>query len=183
MGEFADRLSVLSVRADSPDGQIAGSVGSPPQARVQFRDRSYRQYSDSELGHQLGQLAAVLFARYRREYDEILAAYRDLPPGAGNTRYETAQESDFRDRQAALMVRGRSARGRLEVSTRGLVRWDVTVTDGTVSTLSESEFLAETESVVAEVLRGWRNQTALLTSEIYDIGVPKWLTDARLGRR
>ncbi|MFI1989082.1 hypothetical protein [Actinoplanes sp. NPDC020271] len=182
MGEFADRLSVLSVRAESPDGQIVGSVESPPQANISFRDRAYRQYSDGDLGHQLGQLAAVLFVRYRREYDEILSAYRDLPAEAGDVRYESLQEATFRERQAALVVRGRSARGRLEVSTRALLRWDVTVTEGTVSSLSESEFLAEANSLVAEVLRDWRNQTALLTNEIYDIGVPKWLTDARLGR-
>jgi hypothetical protein len=183
MGEFTDRLSLLSVRADSPDGRITGSVESPPRATIRFRDRAYRQYSDSGLAHQLDQLAALLFARYRREYDEVLAAYRDLPPGAGDLRYATSQEITFRERQAALTVRGRSARGRLEVTTRALVRWEVTVAAGTVSSLDESEFSSEVQSVVADVLRDWRNQTILLTEEIYGIGVPRSLTDARLGRR
>ncbi|BCY13195.1 hypothetical protein [Actinoplanes sp. L3-i22] len=183
MGEFADQLSVLSVRADSPDGRITGSVESPPRASVRFRDGAYRGYSDGELGHQLGQLAALLFARYRREYDEILAAYRDLPAGSDAVQYTTPQEITFRERQAALTVHGRSTRGRLEVDTRALVRWEVRVAAGTVSTLSEAEFLTEAESVIVDVLRDWRSQTILLTHEIYGIGVPKWLTDARLGQR
>jgi len=168
VGEFADRLAHLSVRADSPDGHISGHVGGPLQVEIRFQDGAYHSYSESDLGRQLGQLAAVLWSRYRRGYDEITAAYRDGEPAP----YEEPEDVAFRERRAALAVRGRSPEGWIEARSRGLVRWEVTVAAGAVRALTEAEFLAELDGIVADILRDWQHEVIVLTEEIYGIGVP-----------
>jgi hypothetical protein len=171
MGEFADLLARVSVQAESPDGQVVGRVGGRLQVEIRFREGSYRRFAERELGHQLGQLAAVLFSRYRREYDEVAAYYRD-----GETApYEEPEDAVFRERRAAVTVHGRSSRGWIEASSRALVRWEVTVAAGAVRALTESEFLADLDSVVTDILGDWQRQVILLTEEIYGIGVPSAL--------
>jgi hypothetical protein len=171
MGEFSDRLMRLSVQADSPDRLISGMVGGRMQVEVSLCDGAYRRYTDADLGHQLGQLAAVLWSRYRREYDEVTDAYREDGPAP----YEQPEDSDFRERRASLVARGRSRDGRIEASSRGLVRWDVSVTPGTVRALTEAEFLAEVGTAVADILRDWQLKVIVLADEIYGIGVPAYL--------
>lgn len=171
MGEYADQLARVSVQAESPNGQIVGRVGGQMQVEIRFRENAYRRFSEHELGHQLGQLASVLWSRYRREYDEVTAFYRDGEPAP----YEESEDVAFRERRAALTVRGRSSRGWIEASSRALVRWEVTVDAGAVRTLTESEFFAELDSAVTDILRDWRHKVIVLTEEIYGIGVPSAL--------
>lgn len=168
MGEFADLLARVSVRAESPDGQIAGRVSGAPEVEIHFRAGAYPRLSERELGHQLGRLAAVLWSRYRREYDRVAELYRDGEPA----RYEQAEDVIFRERRAALTVRGRSTRGWLEAESRALVRWQVTVAAGALRALTEPEFLAELDSAVIDVLRDWQHRVIVLAEEIYGIGVP-----------
>jgi hypothetical protein len=168
MGEFADQLARVTVQAESPDGQIVGRVGGQMQVEIHFREGAYARFSERDLGHQLGQLAAVLWSRYRREYDEVTALYRDGEPAP----YEEPEDVAFRERRAALKVRGRSSLGWIEASSRALVRWDVTVAEGTVRALTESEFLGQVDSAVADILRDWQHQVIVLTEQIYGIGVP-----------
>jgi len=41
-----------------------------------------------------------------------------------------------------------------------------------VRALTESEFLGQVDSAVADILRDWQHQVIVLTEEIYGIGVP-----------
>lgn len=174
MGEFAELLERLTVRADSPDGRIVGVVQGRMQVEIRFADGAYRSYDELGLGHQLSQLAAVLWSRYRREYDEVTDLYRGGAPAP----YEQPEEGVFRERRAALVARGRSAQGWVEASSRGLVRWEVVVGSGALRKLTESEFLGELDTAVADILRDWRLKTVVLSDEVYGIGVPGALRQA-----
>jgi hypothetical protein len=171
MGEFADRVALLSVQADSPDGRVRGRVGGRMRVDIRFRGGAYDGYAERDLGHQLGQLASVLFSRYRREYDEVTAVYRDGPPAA----YEEPEDVAFRQRRAELVVHGRSGSGWIEVSSRALVRWDVVVAAGAVRALTEQAFLAEVDGAAADILRDWQQKVIVLGDQIYGIGVPSAL--------
>jgi hypothetical protein len=177
MSEFADRLANLSIRAESPDGRIAGHVEGRMRVQVRFVGDAYGRYAEGELGHQLGQLAAVLWSRYRRGYDEVTATYRDGSPAP----YETPEDIGFRDRRANLIVHGRSPHGWIKVTSRALVRWEVDVAGGAVRALSETDFLAELDGVVTDVLRRWQQEVIVLSDEIYGIGVPAALRQAPTG--
>jgi hypothetical protein len=169
MGELADRLELISVRASSPDGGIEGTVRGRLQVDVRFAPGAYRRYTDSALGHQLAQLGAVLWSRYRREYTETVAAVR----AADNLVVDDdPQDVAFRERMEALVVQGTSAQGWISLRSRALVHWEVEVGAGAIRQLSEEEFLAELSGVIADIPRDWQGKLIILTDEIYDIGVP-----------
>jgi hypothetical protein len=168
MGELIDRLRRLSIQAWSPDGGVRGSVRDRLRVEISFAPDAYRRYSEPALGHQLAQLAAVLRARYRREYAATVAAYH----GTDLVTDDEPRDVEFRERTAALVARGDSARGWVSARSRALVGWEVTVADGAVRTLSQAEFLAEVDGAAAAILRDWQNKVILLTDDLYDIGVP-----------
>lgn len=179
MGELTDRLETLSVRASSPDGGIEGTVRGRLEVDIRFVYDAYRRYTERDLGHQLAQLGALLWTRYRREYIETATAVR-----AGDDPIIDDQPRDlvFRERMEALIVRGRSAEGWINMRSRALVHWDVDVGVGAVRQLGEDEFLLELSGAIADILRDWQGKLIVLTDEIYDIGVPASLRRAGADR-
>jgi hypothetical protein len=179
MGELIDRLEMLSVRASSPDGGIEGTVRGRLDVDIRFVHDAYRRYSERDLGHQLAQLGALLWTRYRREYLETATAVR-----AGDNPIIDDEPRDlaFRERMEALVVHGRSAHGWISMRSRALVHWDVKVGADAIRQLSEDEFLVELSGAIADILRDWQGKLIVLTDEIYDIGVPASLRRAAADR-
>ncbi len=103
---------------------------------MRFVDRAYGGYTDSHLGHQLSQVATLVWTRYRRDYVEIVDAFLGEP-----VHVEGADDRQFRDRLARLAVSGRSTAGWINVQSRALVHWEVTIKAGAVQALAEEEFL------------------------------------------
>jgi hypothetical protein len=169
MGELVDRLERLAVEAWSPDGRMAATAEGRYQVRLRFVSGAYRKYDEVELGHQLAQLATVLWTRYRREYTEIVAAFHDDDDPATD---EEPRDRIFRERLEQLDVSGTSAQGSIALRSRALVRWEVVVTEGTLRRLTEEQFLGELDSAIADILGDYQAQLITLTDELYDIGVP-----------
>jgi hypothetical protein len=169
MGELVDRLERLAVEARSPNGVITATVRGRYQVALEFLPGAYARHTDGELAYQLGQLAAIVWVRYRREYAETVEAFHDSEDLLIE---EEPRDVAFQERLALLIVTGSSAQGWITVRSRALVRWDVSVGDGAVQTLTEDEFLGEADSVLADVLAGYQAQLIMLTDELYGIGVP-----------
>jgi hypothetical protein len=169
MGELVDRLERLAVEAWSPDGRIAATARGRYQVQLRFVGGAYRGYADAELGHQLAQLATVLWTRYRREYTEIVAAFHDDDDPVIE---DEPRDLVFRERLEQLVVSGTSAQRWIRLRSRALVRWEVTAAEATVRTLTEEQFLGEVDSAVTDILGDYQAQLITLTDEIYDIGVP-----------
>ncbi|GAB2617944.1 hypothetical protein Aab01nite_31500 [Paractinoplanes abujensis] len=169
MGELADRLSMIVVEAYSPDSGLVASVRGRGDVTVRFWQRSYRDYRAADLARQLEGLAAVVWARYRRSYLEVVRSWadRDEEPA------DTEQDHEFRRRLATVRVSGVSARGRVTVRSRALVAWEVEIAGEPVGSLTEPEFLAEVDSAVVALLADHRARVALLTDAVYDIGLPR----------
>ena len=179
MGEFADLVAALRVRAHSPDGRIFCEVAGPQQIEVAFPDNGYYEYlADRDLADQLGRLASVAFSRYRREYEEVLHRYRDYQPAP----YELPADTEFRERQAAIRVSAVSPQRWIEAESRGLARWDVRVEDGARRALTQGEFLAEVGGAVSALMRDWRHKVIALTDKIYSIGTPRAYRQERYGQ-
>lgn len=77
MGELAERLSLLSVEAVSPDGGVSATAQGPGDVRIGFAPGAYQHYRTAALARQLESLATALWARYRRRYLEIVSSWTD----------------------------------------------------------------------------------------------------------
>jgi len=167
MGHLAERLGRLEVDARSPDGNIAARVRGRDQVGVRFASGSYRSYREPELAGQLSQLATLTWARYRREYRDIMDAHLGVRAVT-----EDEQDRRFAQEQARLTVRGVSPGRFVDVSSRALVRWEFALAGGTVGALSQERFLAELDAAIDDLLRDHRFQSVLLAARFYDLGVP-----------
>jgi hypothetical protein len=119
------------------------------------------------VARQLAQVAAVTWSRYRRRYSEIMTEFLD------SAVVEHDEEDRRFDEQLQLLtVTGRSPGGWIELHSRALVHWQVTIAQGTLVALSEESFLTELRAALAELLADYRMQQLRLTDEIYGLGLP-----------
>lgn len=169
MGELSERLDRLAVQTWSPDGNICAEARGEYQISVRFAAGTYRTYTESTLGQQLGRLGALVWTRYRREYTEIMETFLEEEP----LPREDPEDRRFRERLEQLHLAGASADGRIGIRSRALVHWELTIAPGTLRALTEPEFLAQLDGAVREVVADYRARLILLTHEVYDIGLPR----------
>jgi hypothetical protein len=81
---------------------------------LRFWHRSYRDYRAADLAHQLEQLAAIAWARYRRAYLDIVQDWADHHEEPT----DNDQDHKFRRRLEDVRVSGVSARGWVTVRSR-----------------------------------------------------------------
>jgi hypothetical protein len=172
VAELANTLNSIVIDAPSPDGGVSARVAGR-SITVRFRPGAYARYSEERLAHQLAQLAPVAWAQYRRAY---LAAVNDFleTPVPDDPRADDAPEREFRRRLETLPVQGTSPQGTVTVSSRGLVRWAVTIEPGTLRRLPEQQFLGELAAAVSGLLREHRYKVFVLRDEVFDLGMPAW---------
>jgi hypothetical protein len=169
MGELGERLSLLKVEARSPDGGLTASARGRGDVQVGFAWDMYRGYRAATLARQLEALATLLWARYRRQYLEVVAAWAD----DDDEPEPTEQDREFRRRLEELTVTGVSAHGWVTVRSRALVSWQVEIAGEPVGSLTEQQFLAELDSAVTALLADHRAKLTLLKDAVYDIGLPR----------
>jgi hypothetical protein len=169
VGELAERLSLLVVEVQSPDGGLTAIAHGRDDIRVSFAVGSYQSYRAGVLARQMEALATLLWAGYRRRYMEVVTAWADRDEGPEST----AEDREFERRLAGLRVVGSSPRGWLTLRSRALVSWQVEIAGDPVGSLSEHEFLAELDGAVRDVLADHRAKLIRLTDAVYDIGMPR----------
>jgi hypothetical protein len=176
MGELADRLLGMVVTATSPDGQIGARVsGQGRTVEVSFRPGAYRRYREDALAHQLGQLATLTFTRYRRQEDELVAA------AFGGTAHEAGRDG-YQERLRHLVA---SAAGDgIEITSRGLASWQVSIGTGLLRRLPEAEFVTALADAVGRLLNRYNAHVLRLKDEVFGLGYPERLRQvAGLNRR
>ncbi|MEV8506306.1 hypothetical protein AB0368_15930 [Actinoplanes sp. NPDC051475] len=177
MGELAERLSLLNVEAQSPDGWLTATARGRGDVRVAFAWDTYRSYRAATLVHQLEALATLLWSRYRRRYMEIVASWIDQDEAPEIT----DEDREFQRRLEELNVAGVSAAGWMTIRSRALVSWQVQLAGEPVGSLTEQQFLAELDSAVAALLADHQAKVTLLTDAVYDIGLPRSMRTAGQG--
>jgi hypothetical protein len=169
--DLADRLSRIVVNATSPDRNITAQAGHGDQVDVRFRAGAFRAYNARQLEHQLRQLAALTWTKYRRDYVEItelvLGPLIDDPDTLGR------EDIQFWDRLEQLAVQGDSPSGVVGVRSRALTSWEFTIDDAAFARMREHLFLAELRAAVAATLADYRARVILLKNEIYGLGLPR----------
>jgi hypothetical protein len=171
MGELAERLSLLAVDARSPDGRIVATVRGRREVEIGFAGDGYRGYRAAALARQLEALAALLWARYRRRYLEIVASWVDSDEPAT----PADEDREILRRLEQVEVSGVSPHGWVRLRSRALVSWQVLIENEPAAELSEQQFLAELGGAASALLGDYDAKLILLTDEISDIGLPRHL--------
>ncbi|MGH3389976.1 MAG: hypothetical protein ACRDOO_13990 [Actinomadura sp.] len=167
MGVLSDRLDSMRVRVPSPDGMITGELRNRMEVRLSFASGSYRQYDIPTLERQLVGLARRLWAgRTRKFYEALSEAFGETV--TGESRPVSPRDVAFHAARDELVVQGRSADGRVRVATRGMQRWRVKITDGTLRTLSEEEFSVRVSEAAAALIREQLEKVRELKQQFYD---------------
>lgn len=150
-------LDRVSATTRSPDGQITATLTARDQATLRFQPGAYRRYRESELSHQLSQLATHTWVDYQRSWFAALSEeIGETVRSAG--RSTSPKVNGYRAALAEIRARGRSRDGWIEVESTGLVRWQVRVHEGACAELSEEEFIAEAGTALRDVLDGYGAQ-------------------------
>jgi hypothetical protein len=171
VGQLAAQLERISVEATSPDGRIRAGLGGRLHLALEFRDRSYGSYADSELGHQLGRVAALVRVRYRREYSEVEAAF-----SGGYEPDRDPVDRSFEQEAAELIVAVTSPDGWIGVTSRALESWTVVVRPGAQHALTQGRFVTEALTAAAGTVDAYRSGRARLLDKYYALGagLPAW---------
>lgn len=178
MGELADRLDSLDVRASSPDGRIHASVlGSGRSIEVSFDPDSYQWYAEPMLGYQLAQLATLTFVRFRRDQQESMALVYGQSIADDGIEFGPERRR-YREKLAQVVSTGHSPDGATRVTSRAMVSWTFDIAAGTVRAVPERQFLSGLQAAVDDVIRDYRVQSFILRDEVYDGGYPTWLREA-----
>lgn len=172
MGELNDRLANAVARAQSPDGLISASVtGGGDSIEVTMRrSGAYRRYTDDRLAHQLGQLARLTATEHLRlERTIVAAAFGDsMSPDDGFDPDPVLRQ--YRQAITQLVTCADSDDGRIRLTTRGMVSWEVRIATGTVRRRSESEFLAQLHGAIGNLFADYQGKVMVIRDDLYDLG-------------
>jgi hypothetical protein len=155
VGELADRLDALRVRAALPDGSLTAELTGRDDVTLTIRD--YAQLTEPDLSRRLAQLARLLWARRMAEYFRVRSDVTGQPvthesPALGR------QDREFQAARDDLHAHGQSADGRIQVEARGMREWTVRIQPGTLRTLDETEFVAAVREAAAALIADQREQ-------------------------
>lgn len=156
----------MRVRAATPDGAIEAELSGRTEVRFSFRPGYYERCTERDLERRLAGIAAVLWARRTRAYQEALSEAFEQPitgedPPAG------PRDLHYREMRDELVAHGRSADGRIAASVRGMRDWDVRIQDGTLRALDERAFRTAAAEVAGELIRDQFAQIARLKNMVY----------------
>ena len=166
MGELADRIHAMQVRASTPDGTMTAELRHRSEVTLSFTRGWYDRCDESDLERRLTGLASLLWVARTREYWSTVsdvtgdyATHEDKPISPRDVEFSQARE--------ALIARGSSADGRVSLSVEGMRRWTVHVAAGTVRALDEDEFASAVGQAAADLIQDQFTKIAGLKHKIY----------------
>jgi hypothetical protein len=165
MGDLANRLNRLHVRAQVPGTDIVGVVRDRSDVMVSFAEHSYYEATEAELEWRLANLARLLWAGWTRGY------YAEVSAATGRTvtgerPAVTERDRLFREERARTTARGSAADDRVTVVFHGR---DVTVhiEPGTLRELTEEEFVAAVRTAARNLIEDHQRQIADLRVRVF----------------
>jgi hypothetical protein len=167
VGELADRVDTMVIRASTPDGGITAELRGRDQLSLSFSDGLYRLFDDdAELSRRLAIVANLLWVARTREYRRI---YADVTgdDSTGETLAISERDIAWRTERDDLVATGRSTDGRVTVHFVGMRQWQVTIRPGTVRALDEQQFIRSAGEAAGALIRDQFSQLAALSHKHY----------------
>jgi hypothetical protein len=145
---LGDRLDAIHLKVRVPGTDIEAVLRDRTDVTISFGDGGYQWLAERDLEHHMASLARLLYTAWVRAYhaalpDAFLSAM-DAP--------SDQREQDFLEARAQLREHGASGDGRIAISATDMHDIKVRITPGTLRSLSEGEFVADTREAVAVLL-------------------------------
>ncbi|MGH8881045.1 MAG: hypothetical protein ACRD0P_27440 [Stackebrandtia sp.] len=171
MGLIADKLATMIITVTSPDGHLKGRLRNDDIVNFRIDSHYYSRYADTELAHQIGQVAAGLWhgrqSGHRTVFREVIGT------DVTDTPHWNARHRAFRDAHDTMRVRAESPRGCIGLESCGMRDWAAVVQPDTVARLDTDEFVAELRDVMHALIRQYRHQRIWLQHDHFDIGLER----------
>ncbi|MGH3660821.1 MAG: hypothetical protein ACRDT8_23690 [Micromonosporaceae bacterium] len=165
---FSDLLDGTTITAKSPDGKIECELADGRDVVMDFAPGSYHEYTEREMEHQLARLVTAMWVGHRRGHLAVLSERLGYPV-RGEPTEMGLREREFANRRAQITAEGRSASGRIVLSTTGMTRWDVRIKPGAIREADEDSFLHDLWSAFLAMMREHQRRVAMLQDEIFDV--------------
>jgi hypothetical protein len=169
MGELADRLNRLTIRASSPDRRIAVAVsGHGELVGIELSAAAFHSYHERTLAHQLEQLGKLVHVTYRREYRALTDAVFERPIYDDMIDEVGPQLREYRERVAAIVSHGQGGEDRVRISACGLLTWEVTVSGGVTRQVPVDVFLEWLDTALSGLRADHYAQVRQIRREVYE---------------
>jgi hypothetical protein len=166
MGELADRIDSMRVRASTPDGSITAELHDRDKLSLTFLQGWYDFCDDRDLERRLAVLANLLWVARTREYWRIFGDVAGHTV-TGEDKPISPRDVDWREERDELVARGYSADGRIAVKAVGMRQWEVRIVPGTVRALNEHEFAEAAAQAAGELIQDQFAKIAALSNKYY----------------
>lgn len=161
MGELAERLDNIRVRANAPGMDIEAELRNRSEFTLSFGASVYEFIDEDALERALASLARLLYVGWQRQYREAIAETAlDIEPDDGH---------DFRFQEESRVIEscGESGDGRVALSAVGMDEFTARIKRGTVRELSEGEFAARTAEAATLLVEDYQAKMAELKVRYY----------------
>lgn len=161
MGELAERLDRIRVRANAPGVDLEAELRERSQVTLTFGESVYEFIDERFLERALAGLARRLYTGWVRQYREAISTTNlNVEP---NDQHDFAFEEEVR----AVEASAESGDGRIAISTVGMQDFSATIRRGTVRELSEREFVARVAEVTPRLIQHFQAKVAELKVRYY----------------
>lgn len=166
MGELADRVQAMRVRASTPDGMMTAELRNGSEVALSLVPGWYDNCHESDLERQLTRLGSLLWVARTREYWATVSNITGEHV-AGEDRPISPRDVEFTEARETVVARGRSTDGHVTLSVEGMRRWTVTIAPGTVRGLSERDFVNAVRQAASGLIQDQLAQITALKYRIY----------------
>ncbi|ASU80483.1 hypothetical protein CDG81_21880 [Actinopolyspora erythraea] len=161
MGELAERLDRIRVRASAPGVDLEAELRNRSEVTLTFGESAYEFVDERFLERALAGLARRLYTGWVRQYREAISTTNlNIEP---NDQHDTDFEAEMR----AVEVSVESDDGRITISTVGMQDFNASIRRGTVRELSEREFVSRVAELTPRLIQRFQAEVAELKVRYY----------------
>jgi hypothetical protein len=170
MAGIADDLNAIVVTVTSPDGRIEGRAESPQYITLRFLYDSYELYYRHEgaelLAHQLGRGATLMAAAYLKARREVMRSHGFERYTALSPPY-TSRHREYLERGATITAHGSSPDREIEVTTVGLIDFQVRIAPDVPAQHPSPEFLRMADTAMRDLRQDYQRALSELRHELH----------------
>ncbi|WP_030435532.1 hypothetical protein [Actinoplanes subtropicus] len=167
MGELADRIDTMRVRASTLGDGITAELRDGSELSISFREGYYRLFDyEADMERQLEALAAHLWVARGREVRRIFTDVTDeefVPGDPPSDERDLAWQAEREE----LVATGSSSDGRITVRVVGFRDWQASIRPGTLRALDEHRFAEAVAEAAGELIRDLFDKLTALSSKYY----------------
>jgi hypothetical protein len=160
--EHAQRVDAIHLRVQSNRTGISADLRHRDQITISFGAGTYRWLSERNLEHALNSLGRLLVTAWTRAYqatqDEAIREARGV---------NDQRDREFAEQRARITSRGASPDDRIRISARGMSDIQVSIADGTIRDIDETEFVDQFREATARLVHDYMRQVRALQDRYY----------------